>query len=202
LDGVTRTIVWDVDDVLNDLMRSWLDRVWTPAHPGRNVKMEDVRANPPHALLGISHADYLSSLDGFRLSTGYAELAPNADILAWLREHGGRSRHVALTATALSAAPAASEWVLRNFGWWIREFAFIPAERAGQVPPAYDVDKGAWLSRIGPSAILVDDSPHNLAAATAANAVALCWPRPWNSSGASVAETLRALTQLLDIETS
>jgi hypothetical protein len=198
LDGLSRIVVWDVDDVLNDLMRAWLDNVWTPAHPAQVVPYEDLGENPPHTLLGINSGEYLSSLDEFRLSTRYAQQAPNPDILDWLREHGGRCRHIALTATSLRTAPTTAAWVLRHFGRWIREFAFIPAPRAGEDLPTYDVDKGAWLARLGTSAILVDDSPQNVAAATAAGAVALCWPRPWNGCGASVAETLHALTRLID----
>jgi hypothetical protein len=198
LDGVSRTVVWDVDDVLNDLMRSWLENVWIPAHPTQVVRYEDVTENPPHALLGIGFDEYLSSLDEFRLSSDYAQQAPNPDILAWLQKEGGRCRHIALTATPLRTAPTAAEWVLRHFGRWIREFAFIPARREGENLPTYDADKGAWLARLGTSAVLVDDSPQNVAAATEAGAVALRWPRPWNGSRASVSETLQALTRLID----
>ena len=195
---MSRIVVWDVDDVLNDLMRVWLDSVWTPSHSAQSMRYEDMLENPPHGLLGISSGEYHSSLDDFRQSKGYAEQTPNRDILAWLQVNGGRCRHIALTATALRTAPTTAAWVLRHFGRWIREFAFIPAPRAGEDLPTYDVDKGAWLRRLGTSAILVDDSPQNVAAATAAGAVALCWPRPWNGCGASVAETLHALTRLID----
>lgn len=189
-----RTVVWDVDDVLNDLMRSWFDSVWTPDHPGEVLRSTDVHKNPPHALLGLSRNEYLSSLDEFRLGTGYARLEPNPDILTWLEAEGGRCRHVALTATPLRAAPATAAWVLRHFGRWIREFAFIPAERTGESLPTYDADKGAWLARHGASSVLVDDSPQNLAAARAAGTAALCWPRPWND-GVTAAETLQALSR-------
>src|SRR5207249_3313970 len=114
-----------------------------------------------------------------------------------LLEHGERSRHVALTATASRAAPTTAAWVLRHFGRWIREFAFIPAGRAGEDWPAYDADKGTWLARLSTPAILVDDSPRHVAAATAAGAFALCWPRPWNN-GMSVGQTLEALTRLIE----
>ena len=198
MDGLSRIVVWDVDDVLNDSMRLWLDSVWTPAHPAHGVPYEDLRENPPHALLGITSREYLSSLDEFRLGPGYAQQLPNPDIVAWLQAHGGGCRHIALSATALRAAPTVAAWVLRNFGRWIREFAFIPAPRAGEDLPTYDLDKGAWLARLGTSAVLIDDSLQNMAAARAAGADALCWPRPWNGCRASVAETLQALSRLID----
>ena len=198
MDGLSRIVVWDVDDVLNDLMRTWLDDVWRPAHPAQAVPYENLLESPPDALLGISSDEYLSSLDEFRLSPGYARLMPNPDILDWLHENGGRCRHIALTATALRTAPTTAAWVLHYFGRWIREFAFIPSTRTGEDLPTYDVDKGAWLSRLGTSAILVDDAPRNVAAAIAVGAVALIWPRPWNRSRATVAETLQALTRLID----
>jgi hypothetical protein len=187
-----------VDDVLNDLTRAWLDNSWSPDHPAPVLRYEDLRENPPHTVLGISSSEYLSSLDNFRLSARYADLAPDRDILAWLQNFGERCRHIALTATPLQAAPASAAWVLRHFGRWIREFAIIPAVRPGEDLPIYDLDKGSWLGRIGASVILVDDSPQNLTAAVAAGATAVRWPRPWNGGGTGVAETLQALTRLVD----
>lgn len=197
---MTPVVVWDVDDVLNDLTRAWLEDCWLPEHPTHAVRYEDLRENPPHAVLGIPLDQYLSSLDAFRVSSNYAEQPPNPDILAWLRDNGERSRHVALTATALSAAPASAAWVLRHFGRWIREFAIIPASRGGEDVPLYDADKGAWLARRGASAILIDDAPQNLAAAAQAGATGLIWPRPWNGSAASAPATLEALSRLVGRE--
>ena len=193
---MSRTIVWDVDDVLNHLTRSWLDKVWTPAHSAQVVRYEDLHQNPPHALLGIGMDEYLSSLDEFRLGAGYAEQAPNADILAWLQANGQRCRHIALTATPLRTAPTTAAWALRHFGRWIREFAFIPAQRKRERLPLYDADKGAWLARLRTPAILVDDSPNNVEAAIAAGTPAVAWPCPWNDSVAA-SDTLYALDRFL-----
>jgi hypothetical protein len=194
LDGVIRTVVWDVDDVLNDLMQSWFDSVWSPEHPGELLRYAGVSENPPHELLGVSRDEYLSSLDEFRLGPGYARLEPNPDVLSWLVAEGGSCRHVALTATPLRAVPTTAAWVLRHFGRWIREFAFIPAERTGETLPTYDSDKGEWLARHGASSVLVDDSPQNIAAARAAGIATLAWPRPWNH-GLPTADTLQALSR-------
>jgi hypothetical protein len=196
---MNRTVVWDVDDVLNDLTRVWLEDVWRPAHPTCDLAYEDLLQNPPHALLGIESGEYLASLDEFRLSAGYAQLTPNRDILAWLRGDGERSRHVALTATSLRAAPATASWVFTHFGRWIREFAVLPSPRHGEPQPIYDTDKGAWLARHAHPAVLVDDSPRNIESAVASSAEALCWPRPWNGVAASVPETLQALTDFVDL---
>lgn len=198
MDGLKPTVVWDVDDVLNDLMAAWLTQIWSPSHPDAAVAFADLRENPPHELLGIDLGEYLASLDRFRTGDGYAAQSPNSSILAWLEINGGRCHNVALTATSLRAAPASSAWVLRHFGRWIREFAFIPATRPGEELPVYDVDKGAWLARTATQTILVDDSPKNLADAAAAGAVGVCWPRPWNGSCATEAEALRSLTRLID----
>lgn len=158
------------------------------------MRYTDVSQNPPHGLLGVSREEYLSSLDEFRLGPGYARLEPNPDILSWLVAEGGSCRHVALTATPLRAAPPTAAWVLHHFGRWIREFAFIPAERTEESLPTYDADKGVWLARHSASWVLVDDSPQNIAAARAAGIATLSWPRPWND-GVTTAETLRALSR-------
>ena len=197
MDGLRPTVVWDVDDVLNDLMASWLEQAWAPAHPDQPVAYAQVLANPPHELLGIDRGAYLASLDDFRTGDGYAAMLPNPRILAWLDVNGECCHHVALTATALGAAPSTSAWVLRHFGRWIREFAFVPADRPGEDLPRFDADKGAWLARLGVPAVLVDDGPANLAAATAAGAATIRWPQPWNSGTGSQEDALGELDRWL-----
>ena len=70
-----KTIVWDVDDVLNNLMQSWLETAWLPAHPACQITYRLLTENPPHHLLGISKIEYLQSLDDFRLNR-FGQLKP------------------------------------------------------------------------------------------------------------------------------
>ena len=48
------TIVWDVDDVLNDLMAVWFRDAWLPKHAACPVRYEEITENPPHRVLGSS----------------------------------------------------------------------------------------------------------------------------------------------------
>ena len=91
-------IAWDVDDVLNDLTREWLE--WS----GLPAPYAALLANPPHVELGITREWYLSSLDEFR-RTRFEQLAPAEPVLKWLERSGQRARHIALTSTPLFAAP-------------------------------------------------------------------------------------------------
>ena len=45
------TIAWDVDDVLNDLMRHWFKSTWKTTHPECKVIYEDLSENPPRQIL-------------------------------------------------------------------------------------------------------------------------------------------------------
>jgi FMN phosphatase YigB (HAD superfamily) len=197
LDGLRPTVVWDVDDVLNDLLAAWLAQVWASEHADRPIAYADVRANPPHEFLRIERGAYLASLDDFRTGGGYAAMAPNPRVLAWLEANGERCHHVALTATAFRAVPTTAAWVLRHFGRWIREFAFVPAERPGETLPRYDEDKGAWLARRGVTVVLVDDGLGNLASAAAAGAATVRWPQPWNGAIGTQDEALAELDRWL-----
>ena len=200
MDGLRPTVVWDVDDVLNDLTLAWLARAWEPSRPGDVVAYADLRANPPHELLGIELGDYLASLDRFRAGEGYVALQPNPRILSWLGDNGERCHHVALTATAFRAAPTTAAWVLRHFGRWIRGFAFVPAARPGEDLPSFDRSKADWIGRLGGVAVLVDDSPANLAAAAAVGAGTVRWPQPWNGDPARPEDALAALDRWLDAQ--
>ena len=46
------TVFWDVDDVLNDLMKEWLD--FYRLTSGIKMDYDQLTANPPHKLFGIS----------------------------------------------------------------------------------------------------------------------------------------------------
>ena len=115
-------------------MAAWLAQVWASEHPDRPIAYADVLANPPHELLGIERGAYLASLDDFRTGGGYAAMAPNPRVLAWLEANGERCHHVALTATAFRAAPSTSAWVLRHFGRWIRDVCLRARRAPGRDP--------------------------------------------------------------------
>lgn len=188
-----KTIVWDVDDVLNDLMRAWLETAWKPSHPGCCTSYEALRENPPHVLLGTDLDAYRASLDAFRAGEG-RNLVPVPETLAWFERHGDGFRNVALTATPLAAAPAVASWVLTHFGRWIRAFAFIPSPRSGVSLPVYDADKGEWLESLRQVDAMVDDREENLAPARARGIRTIVFPRPWNgAAGRSLSDALDSL---------
>jgi hypothetical protein len=189
-----RTIVWDVDDVLNNLMEHWLAR-WRGDHPEASLAYDSVRKNPPHELLSISFETYLESLDQIRASTGAHDgLTPNPFILEWLTLHGHRYRHMALTARPAHTAGPAACWVLGHFGQWIRTVSFVPV----RPPPEwrdYDVRKVEYLQWLNLDAILIDDSATHVMEVKEKGRKALLFPAPWNDSGQSVPELLAELAR-------
>jgi hypothetical protein len=189
-----RTIVWDVDDVLNNLMETWFTSVWKPAHAESRVGYSDIAENPPYGSLGISKDEYLGSLDEFRISEEARRLSPNPAVLRWLAEHGSAYRHVALTARPLESAPAAAEWVFRNFGAYFRCFGVVPSRPAVSIP-LYDRDKGDFLEWLGEADCLIDDSVENLAAAQKLGIQTVLYPQPWNGAAHSVDEALRSISE-------
>ncbi len=188
------TIVWDVDDVLNPLMRDWFEQ-WKLEHPGCRQTYAGLKANPPHDVLGISRQDYLDSLDRFRLSVQARHMQPNAEILAWLGEYGSNFRHIALTARPLDTAPAAAEWVMRYFGDYIRVFGVVPCRSLASTP-RYDESKGDFLEWWGQGDILVDDSSENISGAQKAGVGGVLYPQPWNHGRTGALEQLTELVSL------
>jgi FMN phosphatase YigB (HAD superfamily) len=187
-----KTIVWDVDDVLNDFMGSWL-LSWGQDYPRRAVAYEHLKKNPPHEVLGITMDSYLQSLDAFRRSPLYANMAPLQEVKNWFLQKGDRFRHMALTAVPLRAASFSAQWVFNHFGIWIRTFHFVPSPRKDETIPHYEDDKAEALRRLGPVDFFVDDNPEHVVAAQKAGIPALFFPRPWNPSGMTIAETLARL---------
>ncbi|MDA8078182.1 MAG: hypothetical protein M0Z79_04505 [Nitrospiraceae bacterium] len=190
-----RTIAWDVDDVLNDLMASWF-RQWKQDNKNCKASYGDLMENPPDRILGMNMQQYLASLDEFRLSVRYQELSPVKEVMEWFRKHGSRYRHIALTAVPHKAAAASAQWVFRNFGTWIRTFHFVPSKRPDSDIPVYDEDKAAFMRWIGRVDLFIDDNQDHVAAAGGAGVRSLLFPRPWNRGAGSVAALLRELENL------
>lgn len=192
-----KTIAWDVDDVLNELMKTWLEHWWLPSNPSSRIRYEEIIENPPHRLLGISQTDYLVSLDAFRLSQTARDMKPVEEVLEWFFQYGHRFRHLALTATPLCAAPTSAEWVMRHLGRWIRTFHVIPSPRDRQEIPRYDKNKSDYLQWFDRVDLLVDDSPDHVASARALGIPALLVSRPWNRGSMGTGQLLDTLIELL-----
>jgi len=191
------TFVWDIDDVLNDLMQSWFAEEWLPAHPECRVTYSGLLQNPPHRVLGISIEEYFASLDAFRLSEKARRMQPNLSILQWFQAHGARHRHMALTARPLETTPPLAEWLFRHFGSYLRNFGVVPT-RIANGAPRYDNDKGDYLRWFGRADCLIDDSEENIAAARSLGIGSVLYPQPWNSGTATVDDTLRRLAALAE----
>lgn len=176
-----KTIVWDIDDVLNDLTAAWFEHAWKTEH-ATSLRFEDLTENPPHRILGVSLTDYLASLDAFRASAYGQSLPVRTDVLQWFEKYGAAFRHVALTATPFASAPSSAAWVLRNLGRWIRVVGFVPSSRPDDLPPKYDQTKDAFLDWWGKADYFVDDRPDNCASAQALGITTFLAPRPWNDA--------------------
>jgi hypothetical protein len=192
-----RTIIWDVDDVLNYLMYQWFTQSWRQEHPAARGDYGELSENPPHLSLGTTREEYLTSMDAFRKTRAGVNLVPNDEVLQWFNAHGRKFRHVALTSRPLETAPEVAAWVVRHFGSWIRCFGFVPTRLPEDVPK-YDRGKGDFLRWFGKGDVLIDDAPQNLMEATEIGMRALAWPQPWNDSQLTTTEILQTLTNMAD----
>lgn len=185
-----KTIVWDIDDVLNDCTRIWLESFWLPVHPNCSLKYEDITENPPHRLLGVKKEEYLDSLDRFRLSPLAQAMTPDTHLMNWFRNSGVRFRHIALTARPRKTVFSAVNWMLQYYGEWFQTFSFVPAERSGESPGHPDRDKSDFLLWLGKADYFVDDHPENVTAAGKLGVKAFLVARPWNSGGLRIDDIL------------
>lgn len=186
-----KTIAWDVDDVLNDLMKNWFELFKKTRK--LEIKFPQIKENPPHRILGISLNEYLQSLDEFRLSKHYQKMKPLNTVLEWFENYGYKFRHIALTATPLNTAPTTAQWVLRNFGRWIRTFHFVPSKRQGIDVPEYDRDKSDFFRWLGKIDFFIDDNPENVKKMEQIGIKTILWRRPWNDAKKSWQEALDEL---------
>jgi hypothetical protein len=187
------TIAWDVDDVLNDLTRSWAESV------GLEERFDDGVGGDPASYvtsLGFPPGEYLSSLDEFRAHR-YGSLEPNPLTRLWFMRHGTRCDHVALTRTPLWASALVRAWVLEHFGRWITDVIVTPSRRPTDPTGTRYPSKGDVMASIREPAALVDDTEANLLTAREICRV-VTFAQPWNS-GASQEDSLAELTEILGL---
>jgi len=188
-----KTIVWDVDDVLNDLMRCWFEHDQELGKLDKKLRYEDISENPPHRVLNISEKEYFESLDEFRLTQEAEAMQPLPEMVEWFEKEGNRFRHLALTARPLTSISAASSWVFRHFGRWIRGFHFVPSARGEQQIPLYDGDKIDFLKWLNKADIVIDDSESNIRSAEKLGFDGILIPRPWNRGLGTIQEALECI---------
>jgi hypothetical protein len=192
-----RVVIWDVDDVLNELMREWFDDWWRPQHPDCTHRYADIAANPPHHVLGISEQTYLKSLDAFR-EERFPRLVPRREVLEWFSEHGHLGHHVALSAPPESFAHISAAWVLKHFGQWIRTYAFVPARRGRPEIADPKVAKRDYLEWLGHGDVFLDDREDNVDGARSLGMKGIVMPQPWNAAPhGSFRTALQDLTAVL-----
>jgi hypothetical protein len=189
------TIVWDIDDVLNDLMRQWFHSAWLNEYPECQVSYAELACNPPYEVLGVEPARYLASMDAFRKTEQACNMEPNPEVLSWFRNEGHRFRHIALTARPLETASDVAHWAMRHFGSWIRCFGVVPA-RADVGVPVYDRTKGEFLAWLGRGDVLVDDSAENGRQAASLGLKTMLVAQPWNNSDLTMSALLRQLSEM------
>lgn len=186
-----KTIVWDIDDVLNNLMESWFENL--KKRKCIVLAYKDIVENPPNQIIGITMDEYLQSLDQFRNSKQGIQMVPNPVILNWFKTHGSKFRHVALTSRSRQTVPLLGKWLFTHFGDWIRTMSFIPSFRNNEDLPCYDKDKKQFLEWLGKTDFFIDDSPHNIQAAESIGIKAFLYPQPWNNRYMSVEGILNKL---------
>jgi hypothetical protein len=188
-----KVIMWDVDDVLNDLMGDWFRSIWIPNHPDCTLKYSGISENPPHRLLGVTKSEYLASLDAFRQSS-FKELKPLPEILEWFSLYGKKAEHRVVTAVPVNAAHYSAEWVFRHFGTWIRSFNIVPSPRDGQEDHGVK-SKSDYIRTFSKVDIVVEDNLDTIRSMKELGIETVAIPRPWNSASETLEQSLRALGQ-------
>ena len=176
-----KTIIWDVDDVLNNLTREWFDDFLQRSNSDFSIDYSQLYENPPHRILGISLEKYLESLDEFRIKHGSA-MKPREEVLEWFKTHGHKFRHAVLTATPRFYAPHSAQWVISHFGHWIRTYHFVPSKRSTDSFPYYDNNKASFIHHLNNIDLFIDDSEQNVKDVNKSGVDTLLFPQPWNSN--------------------
>lgn len=173
-----KTIIWDIDDVLNDLMLEWFV-FYIKSHPIK-IDYSHLSKNPPNELLGITLDYYHKSLDEFRQQY-FIDLKPVEQIYQWFEKYGSKFKHVAVSSVPFTCSHLSAQWLINNFGRWVRTFHFIPSYRKNIIIPKYDNTKGDFIKSLNKVDLFIDDNEKNIEEVKNLGIKTITFPRPWNS---------------------
>jgi 5'(3')-deoxyribonucleotidase len=186
-----KIIVWDVDDVLNNLTRDFF-HVYALGYQ-KNIKYEDLIKYDFYDILQMTKAEYLYELDRYRL---FSYTLQNEHILNWFKKYGNNFYHIALTATPRKIASLSVKYVMEIFGNWIQAVNFVYSKRDDDNSIEYFKSKGEWLKWFGKADFFIDDNEQNLEKAKELNPELTCYcpKQPWNN-GIPIEEILENLSK-------
>jgi len=190
---MTKTIIWDFDDVLFETLRYWT--VWYGHEPGKHILYQNIIDNPPLLAAGITYDEYRISMDAFRTSDFARSLKPASDLLEWFETYGNRFMHILLTARPLSAMASASAWVYTYFGRWIHTISHISSPRPGDRIHNHFANKGEWINHFDPEGYYLDDSPSHIASVLSPRIKPFLVSQPWNNSHLQLRVILQQIVQ-------
>ena len=188
-------IIWDIDDVLNNLMDSWLT-TWQQEPNSDAISFSELTENPLHKILGIDLETYHISLDTFRNSEKAKKLKPNRSLLKWFSEYGSRHNHIALTARPLNTMSNQAWWTYQNFGESIHTVAVVPTLRDPKTRQTFK-NKAEYIGWLDKGDIFVDDNTENVAEVTKLGLKSFLFPQPWNKNRQSEAEFIEEFSKEL-----
>lgn len=191
-----KVVIWDVDDVLNDLMGEWLKRSWRKMNPNCSLEYPMLTRNPPHELLGVPKGQYLDSLDAFR-QNHFMDLKPLPEMQDWFHSYGHKARHIAVTSVPLKASHLSASWVFSHFGRWIRSFHVVPSPRPGDLSETGNPTKAEFIYAFSKADLVVEDNPETITSLRQKGINTLTVPRPWNRSAETVGDTLAKLSHFI-----
>lgn len=192
----TPIIIWDIDDVLNCLMVSWLNH-WNQNHDS-NINLIDIKKNPPHRVLGVTKDYYFNSLDEFRNSEDGKNVQENFSVKTWFEKNGDRFKHIACTARPIETMPNQAWWIFHNYGRWIK--TVHAASPIRDIKKDFQISsKADFISWIGTDAIFIDDIEENINTVSKIGVDTILYPQPWNSSKHSEEEFITKLNEKLGL---
>ena len=90
-------MAWDIDDVLNELMRNWLEQEWLYRNPASVLTYQQLLSNPPHQICRVSLSNTRPHLTSFaktgiwscrrapKSAPGFSSTGPDSAMLRLLR---------------------------------------------------------------------------------------------------------------------
>ena len=183
-------LVWDVDDVLNLLMVSWLKH-WNLMNDS-NFSLLDIKENPPYEILGISKEMYFANLDDFRNSEAGINVEENSTVKNWFENHGNKFNHMACTARPIHTMPNQAWWIYHNYGRWIHTVHVAGTGRNNEMDYK-KISKADFISWIDKKVIFIDDSEENINNVSTVGAETILYPQPWNIADYSAEDFIAKL---------
>lgn len=186
-----KTIIWDVDDTLNNFRFDWfLHNKEELKKIDHDISYDYFNIKNPYNILNDNKDTFIKSLKDFK-NYNHFKITVNKEIYNWFYKYGKNYNHIILTKCSKDYFEFAVNFVNKYFGKWIQSYNYISGNKKDNLNEF--LTKAEFIKKYFKEIkYFIDDSEKNCKQVEELGIKTFCPKQPWNN-GMDIKDILEEL---------